>query len=748
MTRTSSSPTSHPVSRLLAAVLAMSGAAAAVAQQPAGGLGLDQIIVTAQKREEKLQDVPIAVAAFTPEAIERAGGTNITTINGIAPNIILQTEGLVPNVPIFAIRGIQHSDPDPNSDPKISTVIDGVYVPFAAASMLDMFDIERVEILRGPQGTLFGKNNIGGTISVTSARPTGEFGGMLSVTAGENGLQHYKFKVNSPAFGPDEMFSAKLAGAYREYDGYATNIVTGSELNGQEVKSWRGALLFQPSENFDSTLIVDYTDDTTDGPAGHSVGIPAISGQPYKAALDLDPRTTTETMGVTLDNNWDVLGGTFTAVLGHRDLEYVNIGDYDGRTGTPAFTHVIRDFDGDAQSVELRYAAAWGERLDYVVGLYYSQDDWQQINTVDVTATTRSLSVNKQDGSSYAGFAQVDFHATEALTLTLGGRYTKDEKDYSLNSRTLNPVTGTPIGSPFSVNPNDDWSNFSPRVALQYTISDDIMTYASVAKGYKGGGYNSRATLPELVGPYDEETATSYEIGLKSDWLDDRLRVNGAVFYTEYEDLQLGVLRPGALRAESVTTNVGEAEVAGFELEITVVPVENLRLGLNYGYLNADYKKWCDDTNGVSAYFPSPCGGIEQQITTPVTLPPNNWLIGEDQTHLDMASAPDSSASVVVDYDLPLGAAGLISFHADGRYTDKYNTWGRNNDPDFYRDDVWLFNAHVSYSDVDDVYRVTLYGRNLTDKEVMSGAVATGTNPITQFYQPPREWGAEFIYNF
>lgn len=710
-----------------------------------GEMILEEVIVTAQKREERIQEVPLSVAAFTSDMVERVGGTNITAVNGIAPNIILQTEGLVPNVPMFSIRGMNHSDPDPNSDPKTSMIIDGVYVPFVASTMLDMFDIDRIEVLRGPQGTLFGKNNLAGTINVITSRPTGEFGGMVGVTAGENGLQHYKFKVDSPAFANNTL-SAKLAGAYREYDGYVENITTGSDLNGQEVNSWRGAINFTESDTFDATLIVDYTDDEVQGPGGHSIDVPEIQGDVYKAALNFDPETTTETTGVTLEANWDMAAGTLSAVLGYRDLEYFNRGDFDGtpRAGVVPQQNldVIRDFDGDSQSIEVRFASSWGDGFDYVAGLYYAEDDWTQVNDVKVfTAPARigSFGTNKQEGKSYAAFAQGDIHFLESWTLTLGARFTKDEKTYSLESDSL--TNGAVTGSFFAAK-DDDWNNFSPRVALEYGLSEDIMLYGTVSQGYKGGGYNSRATLPELVGPYEEETVTAYEIGIKSDWMGGRMRLNAAAFINEYEDLQVSVQRPGSIRAESITTNVAEAEISGLEVEMTIIPIENLQVGVNLGFMDPEYTDFCDDTDGASDFFPSDCGGSELEFA------PGQWLIAEDQTGLDLANAPEKSASLLIDYDIPLSDLGILILHGDWRYTDEYNTWGRSNNAGFYRDDVTIFNAHISFTDSDERYKVTVYGRNLSDEEVISGAVVTGANPITRFYQPPREGGIELIYNF
>ncbi|MEZ5557833.1 MAG: TonB-dependent receptor [Pseudomonadales bacterium] len=701
---------------------------------------IEEIVVTAQKREQSQQDVPISIAAFTGEMVETAGAFNITGINGLAPNVVLQTEGLVPNVPMFAIRGMNHSDPDPNSDPKISTVIDGVYVPFVAGALLDLFDLERVEVLRGPQGTLFGKNNLAGTVNIVTSRPTGEMGGSVRATVGENGLRHYRAKLNSDTFA-DGTMAAKLALSKRDYDGYSKNITTGSKLGGNDVVAARGALEFTPSETFNGVLIVDYTKDETDGPSGFSLGVPEIAGDPYKSAMSFDPYIETETTGVTLNADWSLGEGTLSLVGGYRDLDYYNRGDFDGLPNDPGLD-VTRDFKGDYQSLELRYASPLDRRFDYVAGLYYIQDQWKQVNDVIANAVVGTFGINKQDGKSYAAFFQGNYHVTDRLTLTAGGRFTWDEKDYSLLSQTL--MNGVVVAE-FTAPLNDDWSNFSPRIAADFALNDNMMFYASISRGYKGGGYNSRGTLPENIGPYDEETVTAYEVGMKSDLLDGVLRFNAAIFLNEYEDLQSSVTRQGAVRTENITTNIAEAETSGAEVELTWLPTEYLQLGINLAYLDSKYTDFCDDVDGPSvAPFPSDCGG---PITPVLVAGVTQYLVAEDQTHLDLANAPRWSGSLTADLDVPV-ASGFVKVHGDVRYTDDYNTWGRDNDPGFVRDSVALINGHVAYEDADQRYQVMLYGRNLTDKEVMSGAIRTGVNPLIQYYQPPREFGLELTVNF
>lgn len=728
---------------LVAAVTGAFGAAEALGADVPGqltGQQIEEIVVTAQKRAQSVQDVPISVAAFTGEMISAGGGVDITAINGLAPNIVLQTQGLVPNVPMFAIRGMNHSDPDPNSDPKISTVIDGVYVPFVAGALLDLFDLERVEILRGPQGTLFGKNNLAGTVSITTARPTGELGGSVRATVGDHGLRQYQARIDSPSFAND-VLAARLSVSRRDYDGYTRNLTTGSRLNGGDVWAARGVLSFVPTDTIEGALIVDFVKEDVDGPCGHSLGVPEIEGRRFQCALSFDPFVETETYGITLQSDWDVGPGVVSLVAGHRKLEYLQRGDFDGLPNDPGLD-VIRDFEGDYQSLELRFASEVGERFDYVVGLYYIQDDWKQVNDVVVNPVVSTLGLNQQEGESYAAFAQGDFHLSPSWTFTVGGRYTRDKKRYELDSRVF--AAGNQI-SEFNVPASDSWTNFSPRVAVEFRPEEQIMLYGSISRGYKGGGYNSRATLADNVGPYDEETVTAYELGMKSDWLDGTLRANAALFFNRFKDLQISVSRQGAARTENITTNVAEVETYGAEVELTWLPVPNLRLALNMAYLSSEYSNFCDAVDGpVVEPFPSDCGG---PITPVVVDGQTQFLVAEDQTHLDLANAPKYSGSISASYDIPL-RTGVVTLHGDVRYTGTYNTWGRSNDPGFVRGSVALFNANVAYSDHADRFSVMLWGRNLTDKTVLSGAIRTGVNPLIQFYQPPRAVGATMTVNF
>ena len=327
------------------------------------------IVVTAQRRSESVQNVPIAISAFNAEMVEASGSTNITSLNGLAPNVVLQTQGLVANVPMISIRGMSTADPDPNADPKVSTIIDGVYIPFVSSTMLDLFDVERIEVLKGPQGVLFGKNNLAGTINVITARPTDDFGGEARVSLGSYGLKQFRGKLNSGRFA-DGALAAKFSVNFRDYDGYSRNVITGNRLNGANVKAVRGALNYDHGGPFDSTLIVDWLKQKTTGPAPHVLdnGDPnwdllpdAVKTDVRKAAVLFDPYANTESYGGSWSSNLDVGWGTISSVLGYRHLTYITRGDFDGLINPAPQLDVTRDFSGESKSAELRYVSPAGE---------------------------------------------------------------------------------------------------------------------------------------------------------------------------------------------------------------------------------------------------------------------------------------------------------------------------------------------------------------------------------------------------
>ncbi len=707
-----------------------------------GELVLEEIIVTAQKRSQSIQDVPLSVTAFDGAALEDNGAVNLEDLSGAAPNVLLTQMGVVPNVGSFTIRGINFTDPDPNADPKTGVSLDGVFLTRNNGVLMDMYDIERVEVLRGPQGTLYGRNNMAGTINLVSARPTEDPGGKLKATFGNYGQQIFRAVLNSGSFADGRM-RAKVALNSREFDGQHENVYTGNKLGAQEARGGRATLAFD-GDGFDITLIGDTVTDDFIGPATSNVFNDADGvgrdGDEYKVHQDADGYSDFETSGVTLEANADPGAGTVTLIAGHRELDYETFGDFDGYAGAAdrprALTmpplslfqgfHVRRIAEHDQQTVELRFADSHSELFDYVIGLFHLREEFTQSNFQNVGFPPRPQVLPIEDpdrappmltigqkSTSTSFFGQTDINLTERFALVVGARFNMDEKEVHLTR---------PNG--FVENDDTDWDEFTWKAGFNYYVNDDVMFYANAATGYKGGGYNSRATLAENVGPYQPETLLAYEVGMKGDFVDGRIRLNAAAFTGDYEDVQAAERRPGAGgQFDVLTDNLGDVEISGIELESTFLVSEQLTVRANLAWLDAGWKEY--------------------------TVGPTDW------SFLDLKSVSDFNGYLSADYRVPLGRNAL-TMHVDVRHTAKLNVNGTTNSgnpmtrtilPFFIADAATTINAHVAWlGGEDDRYRFSLYGRNLTDvTNPVSGVYLA--NPVV-FYGMPRQWGVEVEVNF
>ena len=707
---------------LFALALWIGAPAIALAEVESSDRVLEEIVVTAQKREQSIQDVPIAITAMDGALLENNGANNLTDLNGIAPNVILTEIGLIPNIGKIAVRGISFLDPDPNADPKTGISVDGVPLTRNAGVLNDAFDIERIEILRGPQGTLFGRNNLAGTINMVSARPTEDAGGKVKATFGDNGLRTVRAVVNSGSFA-DGMLRAKIAGVTRDYDGYYKNAFTGNKLGDTSTDGGRLTIAFE-NGRFDATLIADYEDENVIGPGISNEildpGGTGYDGDKYTVNQNLDGFSNLETWGVTLESNLETDIGTFTLVAATRDLDYFTYGDFDGKPGRlpppPIQFHLGRETVHDQQTVELRFADSHSDTLDYVLGVFYLQEDYvTTIHTNNFTVPIeqgRRTGINSQKAKSLAFFGQTDIRVTDRLSLVLGSRITMDDKKFT--QRQLVP--------PFAfLTPEGDWDEFTWKAGANYFINDDVMAYANVATGYKGGGFNARASVPWNIGPYDSETVTSYEAGFKGDFLDKRLRINAAAFFADYADIVGVVRRPNATPrgSEAIQETLGDADIFGVEFETTLLVNESLSLNFNVGYLDAEWRNFFVDLN-------------------------NNG-IKTDNTHLDLPNAPKWSLYGAADYRLPL-ADGAVTFHGDARYMSRHVLLEQEDAPVFYRQARTIFNAFVAFAPDSDRYRISVYGKNLSDESIRVGALNVVW--IQTFFHRPREFGIEAQLNF
>ena len=641
----------YAVAAVVAAIL-LTDSAAIFKQVHAQGRSsalLEEIVVTARKREENLQDAPIAVSAFSGDALDFRGVTEIGKLDQFVPNLVLNESTTYSNVTNAAvyIRGIGQNDFTPVIDPGVGIYVDGVYLGRSVGAVLDIVDLERVEVLRGPQGTLFGRNTIGGAISLSSKKPDGEFGGKVDVKYGTDDRFNVRGSVNIP-FG--DKFFARLSAATFLQDGYVTRVVDGKDLGDQDVVALRGALRWLPNDNLDINWSVDYSRERENGnpfvltgiqplnvgiltgggpsmtlaantlaaqlatggpasfPGGEFFNVLHPSGFPFQFLSCFGPSNANnpvcfnqqyidngdKKLNYSTDPSYqklDVWGTGLTvdwqineklkvkSISSLRGFE----GDFEGdQDGSPIrVSYLIDIYQHEQFSQELQLlGTSFADRLDWIVGGYYFEEDGKNINPVRFSQVYLQ-SGGHYDADSWALFAQGTWHFTDRLDLTFGLRYTEDTRDYLpdqyievLPAGPL-PIPGTNIGDrplPYEWT-SSGTSELVPMVNLSYRWNESLMTYFTYSEGFKSGGYTQRIFPPEASTPsFDPEFVKSYEGGFKFDGWNDRLRFNVAVFFTDYTDLQLLVADPS--RLGPFVSNAGDAEVVGVELEMLLNPAQ------------------------------------------------------------------------------------------------------------------------------------------------------------------------------
>ncbi|MEQ8935427.1 MAG: TonB-dependent receptor, partial [Amphiplicatus sp.] len=562
----------HALLQATAMATLLSGAAyaqdEAAAEQQASRQGLDTIVITARKVEENLQDVPIAVTALGGKELAESQITDLSQIAGRVPSFTYQSQNSLESE-IF-IRGVGSVRLNgATADASVGTFLDEVYIGRRGSATPPIFDLERLEVLRGPQGTLFGKNVVGGALSLITAKPQFEFGGSGYVSYGNYNTIHGAGHVTGPI---TDDIAIRLAVYQNRHDGYAENIVRNEELEDLEAYAARLSLLWNINEAMTLNLTADASTEEGGGPSRHAVDNPFAAGDgPVTPNLiSQDPRTNEspyeqyankETIGFTARLEWDLGPVTATYLGAYRK------GDGDARwtqagAGSPpsltSSTLTQSEFHTGITQ-ELRIASAQDQRFRWLAGLYYLDDDTRRRSRNTATSylpggpgSTRDVLDGDNEyfqrgvSKNYAVFGEVGFDFTEDLTLTVGGRYTIDRKTWDIEAReySFGPpgsiLSTAPLLGPFHVITDDRWSEFTPKATLDWRFGDGQLVYASVAKGFKGGGWQGgAASAIAAETPYSPETAWTYEVGLKTDLLDNTIRFNIAAFYTDFKDLQV-----------------------------------------------------------------------------------------------------------------------------------------------------------------------------------------------------------------
>lgn len=716
----------HLIARSVVALLMSSTALPALAQDQAGS-AIEEIVVTAQKREESLQDTPISIAAFGAQDLENKGISGLTDLRAQVPNLQLTP---FPNnaatTQIF-MRGVGLSDDQITQDGGVAVYMDGVYVARSQGLAMEVADLERIEVLRGPQGTLYGRNATGGAINFITRKPDlGDFGFKGQVTIGNYDNRRFKAAVNIPL---GETFAARLSYVNQRQDGFIRNPGTGIERWGdKDREAMRADLLWQPSDQF--SLRYSY-DRTEIGDTPYYVALsplhPRVLERPEAGSplvRDVLPNDITA-QGHSLTAEWEASDAlTLRSITGYRKLDNFQNQDYlTGALGPNPLQKNSSRAKQDQWSEEVQLIGdALDGGLQYVAGFYYFTESGDNFsNSYSPPTLTRSFTTATIENRSYALFGQATYTPQwldNRLHLTVGLRQSWDKREATLSRQTQ--VNGGPITTvPGFGDGSQTFKDFSPSFVVAFDASEDVNVYAKAVKGYKSGGFNVRASS---IGRFNEgfgpETLWSYEAGIKSQWLDNRLRFNAAAFISKYSDIQVNVQSdPTNIRLTDVL-NAGKATVKGVEVDLTLAPVRDLRLSVNYGYLDARYDEILDATGTNIA---------------------DNYRF---------TNAPKHTIALDLTYDLPRLPIGQLS--ASVNYTaqsDKF-TNSTISSGKYIIGDYGLLNARLTLGDIPGVkgVRASLWGRNLTDKNYYIMQFNVG-RPGALFGEP-RTYGIDLNVEF
>lgn len=619
-------------------------AGTAAPQAVASDDGIAEIVVTAQRRAENIQDVPIAITAIGSEFLQSRAITSIESLGAIAPNVKFERAPSNKTISQIAIRGSVTINPAITWEPAVGLYIDGVYIAKAQGSIFDVADLERVEVLRGPQGTLYGRNALAGAVNLVTKKPSGEFGGLAEVSYGNYNDLRLRGSVDLPKVG---AFSVKLSGQLRQRDGFIDigpnpfpqavlarpNSV--DETNDVDSFSGMAQVRFEPTDN----LLVDYSFDYSNfdqrpdyaqlvrvnrNGDPRDIFDPASPSYPFVGAafplnlytnpdrqssgsIDGDPLfEKSRVYGHSLTIAYELGDATLKSISAYRNVEFSDSLDLDGSPLDVAFTQRFTKYDAFSQELQL-IGTAFDDRLNYVVGgFYYTESAATQGPQRFFGGGTAFQSDYASNTEAWALSAQLDYKVTDALTLTVGGRYTQETKDISRFLRSLGPPTPFTIADiQFGDVPDAKFNDFSPAVTLTYAINEDVNVYARYAQGFKSGGFNGetndfRAPTPdcpsgaiELCNPYRPETVDSYELGLKASLLDRSLTLNIAAFRNEQTDIQLSIFEASGA-ASSIVRNAAAARIQGVEIEFVARPSDALTVNGSFAYLDAKYKSYID----------------------------------------------------------------------------------------------------------------------------------------------------------
>jgi iron complex outermembrane receptor protein len=751
-------------------------------------VGLENIVVTARRTEESLQKTPVSVTALSRDDLTVRSSFDLDSIDNFAPNITVQSAPLSSGANFIAsafIRGIGQGDFLATTDPGVGIYVDDVYLARAQGALLDLSDIQRVEVLRGPQGTLFGKNAIGGVIQAVSVAPNDEFGGYGEVSFGRFNRLRVRGDINIPI--NDELF-LRVAASVRQSDGFGvrrdilTNEVTGEQGTEDRIGG-RARLRWNPSERFDATLSFDYArvreesavnDITAVNDANGLLGfynafvadpIPytsqaILTDSPYETfngSTDRDDNNADmDNWGLSLVLQWTIDDLFVKSITAYRNLEVVFGRDGDG--GPQEMVDNLGVLDQWQFSQEFQVGgSALNERVTWLAGAYYLTEDVSDLTDVVVASgifdalealpgavvplvpgtvcpggpadpcaggAGNPLNVgfdndffgrSDLENKSYALFLTATTKILDNLSLTTGIRWTHEDKSQVIPfyRRNVSMVDVVTPGTSFE----EEFNAVTPKVSLEYQVTPDHLVYFSAARGFRSGGFEGRPTLGFNVGPFGQEFLWSYELGTKTEWFDNRLRVNASVFQSDWSDIQTTVIVTNGITIAPRTDNAGDGRIRGFELEVLAAPTPELRIDASVGYLDAEYLSLGDAVEvAIDNRFPQ---------------------------------TPEWTFNIGGQYTADLSGSGSLTGRIDYSYRSSFFIDAQNS-PGAFQEGYGLLAGRLTFSPPSEKWSVAVYGTNLTDEAYIVGGTpqfnALGFDEVVR--GRPREFGGVFSVNF
>ncbi|MEL6284813.1 MAG: TonB-dependent receptor [Pseudomonadota bacterium] len=736
-----------------AMALVATGGAAVAQETNDDETRLGTVTVTAQRIEENLQDVPISVTTLADEKLNnlKAGGADIRFLSARVPSVIAESS-FGRAFPRFYIRGIGNTDFDLNATQPVSLVYDQVPYENPILKGYPVFDVASIEVLRGPQGTLFGRNTPGGIVKFDSVRPGEDLNGYGRAVYGERNLVELEGAVGG-RWG--DALAVRVSGLYQSRDDFVDNAFTGEDdiYEGFEEQAARIQFLLTPFENDFSALINIHgrSNDSSarlfraniieQGQRGLAPGFDFETvffdgADADNGALEQDAFGTTITLEKSLSDSIDA-----TYIFGYESAEVFSRGDIDGGFGAaflgegnfgPGFIPFSSESAGSVDDLsqvtnEVRFAYDAGGNVRAQAGMFFFDEEIQitslSYDTLAPGQPVNGIAIRNNDTSSFGIFTSVSYDVTDRFTVSGGARFTDDEKDFVVE-RTLGPFGAPPLG-PIAGSAGDDFISWD--VSAAYDLTDDVNAYARIARGFRGPSIQGRLVFGDDVSIADSETVLSYEAGLKSQLFDDRLRANANVFFFELEDQQLTIV--GGVDNTVQLFNADEGEGYGFEADIEALPIPNLLLTAGLSYNKTEIK----DDLLIAPGCGAPCTVLDPEV-----FDEEGNFLGYNISGNSFPNAPEWIGNVTARYAIPV-AGGEAYAYTDWAYKGETNFFLYES-IEFGEDGFWEGGLRLGYAS-DLGYDVSVFGRNITEEERLTGGI--DFNNLTGFVNEPRVWGIE-----